>query len=82
MPTYAKLAFKLDPCHEPGYLELIRYHLDNRNPEQARRQYGNYVQAMKDLGLEPSPQLLDVLGAFAAQLGWGLPDRFVGFSDY
>ena len=82
VPTYAKLAFKLDPCHEPGYLELIRYHLDNRNPEQARRQYGNYVQAMKDLGLEPSPQLLDVLGAFAAQLGWGLPDRFVGFSDY
>ena len=82
IPIYAKLAFKLDPCHEPGYLELIRYHLDNRNPEQARRQYGNYVQAMKDLGLEPSPHLLEVLGTFAAQLGWGLSDRFVGFSDY
>ena len=82
VPTYAKLAFKLDPCHEPGYLELIRYHLDNRNPEQARRQYSNYVQAMKDLGLEPSPHLLEVLSAFATQLGWGLTDRFVGFSDY
>ena len=82
VPTYAKLAFKLDPCHEPGYLELIRYHLENRNPEQARRQYSNYQQAMKDLGLEPSPHLLEVLSAFATQLGWGLTDRFVGFSDY
>ena len=82
IPTYAKLAFKLDPCHEPGYLELIRYHLDNRNPEQARRQYSNYVQAIKDLGLEPSPHLLEVLSAFATQLGWGLEDRFVRFSDY
>ncbi len=82
VPTYAKLAFKLDPCHEPGYLELIRYHLDNRNPEQARRQYGNYQQAMKDLGLEPSPHLLEVLSDFAAQLGWGIGSRFAQFSDY
>ena len=82
VPTYAKLAFKLDPCHEPGYLELIRYHLDNRNPEQARRQYSNYQQAMKDLGLEPSPHLLEMLSAFATQLGWGSEGRFAQFSDY
>lgn len=82
VPTYAKLAFKLDPCHEPGYLELIRYHLDNRNPEQARRQYGNYQGAMKELGLEPSPHLLEMLSAFAAQLGWGSEGRVAQFSDY
>ena len=82
VPTYAKLAFKLDPCHEPGYLELIRYHLDNRNPEQARRQYANYQGAMKDLGLEPSPHLLDMLSSFAAQLGWGAEGRVAQFSDY
>ncbi len=82
VPTYAKLAFKLDPCHEPGYLELIRYHLDNRNPEQARRQYGNYLQAMKDLDLEPSPHLLEMLSAFATQLGWGVEGRAARFSDY
>ena len=82
VPSYAKLAFKLDPCHEPGYLELIRYHLDNRNPEQARRQYGNYQQAMKDLGLEPSPHLLEMLSVFAVQLGWDTKGRFAEFSDY
>ena len=82
VPTYAKLAFKLDPCHEPGYLALIRYHLDNRNPEQARRQYSNYQQAIKDLGLEPNPHLLEVLSEFRAQLGWGVEERFAGFSDY
>ncbi len=82
VPTYAKLAFKLDPCHEPGYLELIRYHLDNRNPEQARRQYGNYQGAMKELGLEPSPHLLEVLSEFALQLGWGSEGRVAQFADY
>ncbi len=77
IPVYAKLAFKLDPCHEPSYLELIRYHLGNRNIEQARRQYGNYQQAIRDLGLEPNPQLLSLLGPAVLQLeGQG---RFSGY---
>jgi DNA-binding SARP family transcriptional activator len=82
IPTYAKLAFKLDPCHEQSYLELIRYHLDNRNVEQARRQYANYQQAIQDLGFEPSPQLASLLGALALQLGSVPSGRYPGFSDY
>lgn len=82
IPTYAKLAFKLDPCHEQSYLELIRYHLDNRNVEQARRQYANYQQAIHDLGFEPSPQLASLMGTLALQLGAAPSGRYLGFSDY
>ena len=82
IPTYAKLAFKLDPCHEPSYLGLIRYHLDNRNVDQARRHFNSYQEAIRDLGVEPSPELLELLGAFALQLGWGGSSRAGGFADY
>lgn len=82
IPTYAKLAFKLDPCHEPSYLALIRYHLDNRNVDQARRHFNSYQEAIRDLGVEPSPELLELLGAFALQLGWGGSSRAGGFADY
>ena len=82
IPTYAKLAFKLDPCHEPSYLELIRYHLDNRNHEQARRQYGSYQAAIRELGLEPSPQLTDLIGTLAYGFGEVPDGRYIEFSDY
>ncbi len=82
IPTYAKLAFKLDPCHEPSYLELIRYHLDNRNLEQARRQYGAYGTAIRELGLEPSPQLANLIGTLAPGFSEAAEGRYIGFSDY
>lgn len=81
IPTYAKLAFKLDPCHEPSYLELIRYHLENRNIEQARRQYSSYQQAIRELGLEPSPQLASLLGSLALQFSEP-SERYSRFSEY
>ena len=82
IPTYAKLAFKLDPCHEPSYLELIRYHLDNRNLEQARRQYGGYQGAIRELGLEPSPQLVNLVGTLAHGFNEVSEGRYSGFSEY
>lgn len=83
VPTYAKLALKLDPCHETSYLELIRYHLENRNIEQARRQYASYQEAIADLGLEPNPHMLDVLGSQAVHLNDDAGSGgFSGFTDY
>lgn len=82
VPTYAKLAFKLDSCHEPSYVELIRYHLENRNVEQARRQYATYQQNIRELGLEPSPHLLSLLGGLSGFLIEAAPPRTMGFSDY
>jgi len=80
IPNYAKLAFKLDPCHEPSHFELIRYHLDNRNLDQARRQYSAYEEAIREMGLAPSVHVSNLLSHAASREA--APPNFIGFSDY
>jgi ATP/maltotriose-dependent transcriptional regulator MalT/DNA-binding SARP family transcriptional activator len=77
IPAYAKLAFKLDPCHEPSTFELIRYHLENRNLEQARRQFHLYEEAITELGLEPSPIIASLLSRDLPTAPPRLGERFL-----
>lgn len=77
IPAYAKLAFKLDPCHEPSTFELIRYHLENRNLEQARRHFSLYEEAITELGLEPSPVIVSLLSQGIPAASPRLGERFL-----
>ena len=58
----ALAAIRLDPLRESAHRCLIRIHLAEGNSSEAIRSYHEYRERIaSDLGIEPSPQLCDLL---------------------
>ena len=62
----ALAAIRLDPLRESAHRCLIRIHIAEGNYSEAIRHYHEYAERMRsDLGIEPSPQLRDLLRTYA-----------------
>ena len=62
-PELASRALTIDPCHEASHRQLIRYYLKHQGVTPARRQYAQYLGALGNMGLEPSPAIKKLLNA-------------------
>ena len=62
----AKAAVRADPLRESATRLLIRLHLATGNPGEAVRVYRSFTARLShDLELEPSPQIVELVGSLA-----------------
>ena len=61
LPELASRALAIDPCHEASHRHLIRYYFEHQGLTPARRQYAQYLEALKEMGLEPNPAVTALL---------------------
>ena len=62
-PDLAAKALEIDPCHETSHRQLIRYYLKHQGSASARRQYLQYLEALKEMNVEPNPTIAALLEA-------------------
>ena len=62
-PDLAATALSIDSCHEESHRQLIRYYLNHSGPAAAQRQYGQYLEALRDMNIEPNPAITALLDA-------------------